>query len=64
MAQVDGKTVKVGDFVHFKSDFEQGGTITKIQGNKLTLENPDGFGGDYLRYATTTVEDARDCWLE
>jgi len=64
MAKVDGKTVKVGNTVCFKSDFEQCGTITKIQGDKLTLENPDGFGGDYLRYATTTVEDARDCWLD
>ena len=60
--------VFVGDCVGFKSDYEQGGKITKIQGNgkraSLTLSNPDGFGGDYLRYATETQEDADDCWVE
>jgi FKBP-type peptidyl-prolyl cis-trans isomerase 2 len=56
--------VKVGDAVGFKSDYEQHGRITKISGNQLTLSNPDGFGGDYLRYATTTVEHADDCWID
>jgi hypothetical protein len=66
------QTVKVGDSVCFKSDFEQCGRITSIEivrgwnGRpqvKLTLENSGGFGGEYLRYATKTVEDATDCWL-
>jgi hypothetical protein len=63
-ASVEGKVVKVGDVVGFKSDYEQYGKITAINGSKLTLYNPNGFGGDYLRYAETTVEDARDCWLD
>jgi hypothetical protein len=36
----------------------------RIDGDRLTLENPDGFGGDYLRYAKTTVERASDCWID
>ncbi len=64
MAKVDGRIVKIGDVVGFKSDYEQHGRITAINGDRLTLENPDGFGGDYLRYATTTTEDADRCWLE
>lgn len=55
--------VQVGDYVCFKSDFEQCGRVTKIEGEKLTLESPAGFGGEYLRYATKTVELARDCWI-
>jgi hypothetical protein len=62
---------KVGDVVCFKSDYEQCGRIEKIEkvntGWKprvqLTLFRADGFGGDYLRYATKTVVDADDCWL-
>jgi hypothetical protein len=61
---LDGlKEIKVGDTVGFKSDFEQYGKVTAIQGNKLTLENPNGFGGEYLRYATVTTELASDCWV-
>lgn len=62
--------VKVGDVVGFKSDYEQRGKIVKItrsqwgSGYNLTLENPDGFGGEYLRYATTTVERDSDCWID
>ena len=55
--------VKVGDHVGFKSDIEQSGKITKIEGDWLTLENSNGFGGDYLRYATVTKQHASDCWL-
>ena len=56
--------VQVGDFVGFKSDYEQVGRITKIEGDWLTLENENGFGGEYLRYATTTREHASDCWID
>jgi hypothetical protein len=38
--------------------------IEVILVDRLTLENPDGFGGDYLRYAKTTVERASDCWID
>jgi FKBP-type peptidyl-prolyl cis-trans isomerase 2 len=62
-AKVEGQTVKVGDVVWFKSDYEQAGRIVKIEGDRLTLHNPHGFGGEYLRYATETVERAQDCWL-
>ena len=55
--------VKVGDVVHFKSDYEQAGLIVEIKGDELVLENEDGFGGDYLRYATRTTVWADDCWV-
>jgi len=60
----DTIAVKVGDVVGFKSDYEQAGVIIAISGDDLTLENEQGFGGDYLRYATTTVETADRCWVE
>lgn len=57
-----------GDWVGFKSDYEQSGKVTKIVGSgrraSLHLHNPGGFGGDYLRYATDTQMDADDCWVE
>ena len=68
--QVDGGMVGVGDFVCFKSDYEQCGKVVAMkpsqwgQGYDLVLENPNGFGGDYLRCATRTVERAADCWVE
>lgn len=66
---LDGmKEIKVGDTVGFKSDYEQYGTVTKIElttrGFNLHLHNPDGFGGEYLRYATDTVERSDDCWVD
>jgi len=65
MAQVDGQTVKVGDYVGFKSDIEQGGTIYRIEGNRLFLRaGPNGFEGDYIGGAETTVQMAVDCWLD
>jgi len=68
MATVDGQTVKVGDWVGFKSDIEQSGKIVAIKqtyaGASLTLENPSGFHGDYIGGQTITTELARDCWLE
>jgi len=63
MADFPRATVKVGDWISFKSDIEQSGQITKIEGNRLHLYNEHGFRGDYLRYAKTTIEDARDCWI-
>jgi hypothetical protein len=64
MAQVDGQTVKVGDYVSFKCDIEQSGRITRIDGNRLTLENPYGFDGGYIGGQTVTTELAEDCWIE
>lgn len=60
--------VYVGDYVGFKSDHEQSGKIIKIIGSgrraSLVLHDPNGFSGDYLRYATETQEDADRCWAE
>jgi hypothetical protein len=67
MAQVEGKTVKVGDWVGFKADVEQSGQIIEIKssymGPALVLENKSGFHGDYIGGSTITTEQARDCWL-
>jgi hypothetical protein len=68
-AIVDGQKVKVGDYVCFKSDYEQSGKIVDIKHNmfgsvQLVLTNPNGFGGDYLCGSDTTVELASDCWVE
>ena len=68
MAQVEGKTVKVRDWVGFKADVEQCGQIIEIKssymGQALVLENKAGFHGDYIGGQTITTEQARDCWLE
>jgi hypothetical protein len=68
MAQVEGKTVNIGDWVCFKSDIEQSGKIVAIKqtyaGASLTLENLSGFSGDYIGGDTITTELARDCWLD
>ena len=68
MAQVDGQTVKIGDWVCFKADIEQSGKIVDIKksymGHSLVLENENGFHGDYIGGQTITTELARDCWLE
>lgn len=66
---VDGKTVKVGDWVCFKSDIEQCGKIVKIRTDsfgkaELVLERESGFDGDYIGGETRTVERAADCWVE
>ena len=67
MAQVNGQTVKVGDWVGFKSDIEQSGQIVEIKksymGHSLVLENKSGFGGGYIGGDTVTTELASDCWL-
>jgi len=68
MAQVDGVTVQIGDWVGFKSDIEQSGKIVAIKqtyaGTSLTLENTSGFSGDYIGGDTITTELARDCWID
>lgn len=60
----DGVQIKVGDTVSFKSDIEQMGKVTEVNGGQVHLHNPDGFGGSYLRYATDTWEEACRCWVE
>lgn len=62
----DGDTVEVqvGDYVGFKCDIEQGGQITAIDGDTLTLSNPNGFHGDYIGGQTVTTETADRCWAE
>ena len=68
MATVEGQTVKIGDWVGFKSDIEQSGKIVDIKqtyaGTSLTLENTSGFSGDYIGGDTITTELARDCWID
>jgi hypothetical protein len=67
MAQVNGQTVKIGDWVGFKSDIEQSGQIVEIKksymGHSLVLENKNGFHGGYIGGDTVTTELASDCWL-
>ena len=67
---VEGKEIKPGDWVGFKSDIEQGGRIIGIYRDSmrlssvLILENKNGFDGDYIGGDTVTHQDARDCWRE
>lgn len=65
MAIVEGKQVKVGDWVGFKCDIEQAGRIVKIKGSMLTLyaDRDEGFEGDYIGGDMYTVEHASRCWL-
>jgi len=64
MATVEGKRVQVGDTVSFKCDIEQSGKIIRIDGDRLTLENINGFDGDYIGGEEITIQSARDCWIE
>lgn len=65
MAMVDGQRVQVGDWVCFKSDIEQSGQITAVLSEgRLVLTNPNGFQGHYIGGLETTIQSARDCWLE
>lgn len=62
-------TFTVGAPVCFKSDYEQCGILTRIDAPRfgpvrLHIHNDRGFGGEYLRYATDTVEHASDCWID
>ena len=66
-AIVEGKEVKVGDWVGFKCDIEQSGRIAKIEknwrGSILHLVSEDGFEGGYIGGETTHEEEAERCWL-
>ena len=65
MAKVEGQPVKVGDYVGFKCDIEQGGVIYKIAGDRLFLRaGPEGFEGGYIGGQETTVQMASDCWID
>lgn len=65
MATVEGQIVRVGDWVSFKSDVEQSGKIEAVlSGGRLVLTNPNGFRGDYIGGSMTTIQSARDCWLD
>ena len=67
MASVDGKKVKVGDWVSFKADVEQSGKIVKIKDNMLILQagddDGDTFDGGYIGGDSITEVRASDCWL-
>ena len=68
-AIVEGTRVKIGDYVGFKSDIEQSGKIKSIKsaqsgGAELTLEDDDGFHGDYIGGDTITTVMAVDCWVD
>ena len=64
MATVDGRVVQIGDFVGFKSDYEQYGKIVKISGNQLVLKASSTFGGDYIGGEEFTTVYAPDCWID
>ncbi len=68
-AIVEGERVSIGEFVGFKSDIEQTGKIIAIKSDLsgraiLTLEDEDGFSGDYIGGQNITTELAVDCWLD
>ena len=62
-------TIKVGDFVGFKSDIEQYGGVTEIRkrswgGYELVIANEGGFIGEYIGGKTTTTMFAEDVWVD
>ena len=63
-------TVTLGDYVGFKCDVEQSGRVTRIclngfsGGILLTLENDNGFSGEYIGGETMTDEFLSDCWTD
>ncbi len=63
----NNETINIGDWVEFKADIEQCGKVINIQGSgknaELTLENTDGFDGDYIGGETITYIEARRCFL-
>ena len=61
---MDGNIIEVGDTVMFKSDYEQYGEVVEISFNRVKLHHPHGFGGEYLRYADFTWEDASRVSIE
>lgn len=57
--------VKVGDWVGFKSDVEQSGRISGIDGGTLILSAGGGrFDGGYIGGKVRTTMRASDCWVE
>jgi hypothetical protein len=64
----DGTIVKVGDWVQFKWDEQNGGRITQIVinpgGEVLFLENTSKFRGQAMDGKTTTRIAAHECWVE
>jgi hypothetical protein len=67
-AVVEGKVVKVGDYVCFKCDVEQCGKLVQVLnfGRVLVLESgrDEGFSGDYIGGQARTQVAATDCWVE
>lgn len=68
-AIVEGTRVSIGEWVGFKSDIEQSGKIKSIKTDQmgramLTLEDEDGFSGDYIGGQNITTELAVDCWID
>lgn len=59
MATVEGKPVKVGDYVSFKEGMEDCGKIWKIEGSTLYICAHEGGGDEYC-----TVQDTSRCWIE
>ena len=61
-----GTVVKVGDWVGFKSDWEQSGKILAISksGTQLKLGNESGFEGHYINGDTVHYEDTDRCWAD
>ena len=62
-------TVKIGDYVSFKSDVEQAGKIIEIRSMGggdyvFTLVNPNGFEGGYIGGCETTDVYSNDTWSE
>lgn len=58
------KQLKIGQWVGFKSDYEQYGEIVSIKGNWLVLKNENGFGDEYLRYAKTASVHVDQVWVD
>ena len=63
MADIDGREVEIGDWVHFKCDTENEGRVYEIEGNTLYLEAGEDrvFEGDYIGGEERTEQDASDC---
>lgn len=53
-------TVKVGDGISFKADYEQDGVITRIRGYQLTVKSSDSETGDDIYHDLID----NDCWIE
>jgi len=57
---MDGDSIKVGDFVGWKSGIEQSGKVTAIKGATLEISVYDSNSGKH----SITQQLARRCWLE